>query len=115
MSAADPRLVALRLAGNWGKKVERDEMTLDNAWDLLIERISAAIPQFQTCPTCGQTPCPDPAFCQGCRAADQKIAAGRKCAQCGDGGATDPHRDNERRRIVYLHKGCERFWKARHR
>lgn len=26
------------------------------------------------CPTCGCTPCPSPAFCRLCRAADQKLA-----------------------------------------
>jgi hypothetical protein len=112
---ADPRLVTLRLAGNWGRKVERDEMELTNAWELLIERIGATDPKFTACPTCGQAPCPDAAFCASMRSADQKIAASRKCAQCGGVGDLDPHRDNERRRIVYLHASCLRFWRVKHR
>jgi Helix-turn-helix domain len=116
MSGADPRLVALRLAGSWGRKVELDQMTLDNAWDLLLERLAAVNPAFATCPTCGQTPCPNPGYCQSCRSADQKIQADRKCAQCGAGGELEPHQWREKRTIVYLHRGgCERFWKARHR
>jgi hypothetical protein len=27
----------------------------------------------------------------------------------------DPHRDNERRKVIYLHKSCEPFWKGRRR
>ena len=116
MSVADPRLVALRLAGNWCSKVERDEMELAAAFELLVERVAAIVPSFRVCPTCGQTPCPDPGFCESCRSADQKIAASRKCAQCGAGGELDPHQWREKRTIVYLHRGaCERFWKARHR
>ena len=113
--STDPRLVALRLAGNWGQKVERGEMELHNAFDLLVERIAAVVPAFRTCPTCGMTPCPDPTFCASCREADQKIAASRNCAQCGAGGATEPHKNNERRWIVYLHPQCVRFWRKTHR
>jgi hypothetical protein len=46
---ADPRLVAMRLAGNWAAKLEKDEITIDNAWGLLIERVGAIVPKFQTC------------------------------------------------------------------
>src|SRR5262245_3808931 len=114
--SADPRLVALRLAGTWGSKVERGEMELHNAWDLLIERVGAVVPAFRTCPTCGMTPCPNPAFCQGCRKADQELAAARRCAQCGaSGGTLDPHKDHDRRRVVYLHPQCVRFWRKTHR
>ena len=111
----DPRMTALKLASSWNRKVELGEISLDNAWELLIERVGAIVPKFTACPTCGQVPCPDPTFCESCRSADQKIAASRKCAQCGAGGELEPHRDNERRKIIYLHRGCERFWKARHR
>jgi hypothetical protein len=113
---ADPRLVALRLASNWHAKVERNELELANAFDLLVERVAAIVPAFRTCLTCSMTPCPDPAFCESMRTADQKIAASRRCAQCGaNGGTLDPHRDNERRRIVYLHPQCLRFWQRGHR
>jgi hypothetical protein len=117
MTAVDERLVTLRLARNWVGKVERDEMELHNAWDLLIERIGAMAQKFQACVTCGMTPCGDPGYCSAMRAADEKIAASRRCAQCNAaGGDLDPHQDRERKRIIYLHRGaCERFWKARHR
>jgi len=110
--SADPRLVALRLAGSWGRKVELGELSLDNAWDLFLERIAP----LAACSVCGCAPCPNPGWCQSMRAADEKIAAGRRCAQCGGTGELDPHQDRDRKRIVYLHRGaCERFWKARHR
>src|SRR5215510_11250894 len=101
---ADPRLVALRLAGNWAHKVERDELTLENAWDLLVERVNAIV--HVACPTCGMRPCPDKAYCATMRAADQEIAQKRRCAQCGAGGDLDPHQDREKRRIIYLHRGA---------
>jgi hypothetical protein len=113
--SVDPRLVVLRLAGNWHSKVQREEITLATAFELLVERVAAIVPAFRVCPTCGQQPCPNPAFCESCRAADREIAAGRRCAQCGAGGALDPHRDNERCRIVYLHPECVRFWRKTHR
>ena len=114
---ADPRLICLRLCGGWLRKVELDEISLDNAWSLLIERIGAVVPAFKTCPTCNQTPCPNPSFCQGCREADRELAQKRRCAQCGAGGSDlEPHQDRDRKRIVYLHRGaCERFWKSRNR
>ena len=112
--SADPRLVALRLAGGWARKVELDEISLDNAFDLLVERVNAIV--HVLCPTCGMRPCGDAAFCESMRAADQKVAASRKCAQCGAGGDLDPHQWKEKRTIVYLHRGaCERFWKSRNR
>jgi|SRR5262245_846253 len=115
--SADPRLVALRLAGSWGRKVELGELDIKVAWDLLTERIGATDPKFQVCPTCGMLPCGDPGYCASMRAADQKIAASRRCEQCkAGGGDLEPHRDNERRKVIYLHRGaCERFWKSRHR
>jgi len=45
----DPRLVALRLAGTWAAKVERDELELTNSFDMLCERINAIV--HTTCPT----------------------------------------------------------------
>src|SRR5262245_5704084 len=113
--STDPRLTALRLAGTWHSKVERGEISLNQAFDLLVERIAALVPSFGACPTCGERPCPDPGFCQSCREADQKIAASRRCTQCGAGGAVDPHRDDQGQRIVYLHKECVRFWRGKHR
>ena len=113
---ADPRLVALRLAGSWGRKVELGELDIKVAWDLLTERIGATDPKFQVCPTCGMQPCGDPGYCESMRSADQKIQASRKCAQCGaTSGQLEPHKDVERRRVVYLHPQCARFWKSRHR
>src|SRR5262249_8509517 len=112
MTAVDDRLITMRFVRNWLGKVERDELTIDNAWDLLLDRIAA----FRACDVCGQKPCPDPAFCESCRTADQKIAASRKCAQCGAGGGTlDPHRHLDKRKIVYLHPACKRFWEQHHR
>src|SRR5262245_32311335 len=105
----------MKLCRNWIGKVERDEMDVKVAWDLLRERVAAIDPAFTACPTCGQQPCPDPSFCASCRAADAKIAASRKCAQCGAGGELEPHKDNERRKVIYLHASCVRFWRSRHR
>jgi hypothetical protein len=114
--STDPRLTALKLASNWHAKVERNELELDNAFDLLVERIGSIVSSFSTCPTCGLRPCPDPGFCQSCRVADQEIAAARRCAQCGAGGGTlDPHKDQDRRRVVYLHPRCLPFWRKTHR
>jgi hypothetical protein len=113
--STDPRLTVLKLASNWNRKVELGELELHNAFDLLIERIAAIVPKFAICETCGLSPCPDRKFCESMRTADQKIAASRKCAQCGGGGATDPHRDNEKKKIVYLHPACRKFWEAHHR
>lgn len=42
----DPRLTALRLASNWASKVERDEMQLSAAFDMLIERVAAIVPKI---------------------------------------------------------------------
>jgi hypothetical protein len=110
--SADSRLTVLQLAGRWGRKVELNELALDTAWNLLLERIAP----LATCSVCGQTPCPDASYCQTMRAADEKIAASRKCAQCGAGsGELEPHGDNERRKIVYLHRGCVSFWQRTHR
>lgn len=111
----DPRLVALRLAGNWAGKVERDEITVDMAFDLLLERVGAIVPKFQACETCGQRPCPDPAMCASWREADRQITAGRTCAQCGAGGDLQPHRHREGRKLIYLHGECRRFWQVGHR
>jgi len=109
----DERLVTLRLCKNWCGKVERDEMELKVAWDLLTERVGAADQNFAVCATCGMRPCGDPGYCATMRAAD---ASSRRCAQCGAGGDLDPHQDKEKRRIIYLHRGaCERFWKSKHR
>jgi len=116
MSAIDERLVVLRLCKNWCGRVERGELDVQHVWPLLRERVAAVDPAFAACPICGQTPCPDPGFCESCRSADQKIQACRKCAQCGAGGDLDPHQWKEKRTIVYLHRGaCERFWKSRNR
>jgi|SoiMethySBSTD1v2_1073268.scaffolds.fasta_scaffold969889_1 hypothetical protein len=116
MSATtDERFVVLRLASNWRGKVERGELELANAWDLLRERIAAIDKKFAACDVCGSAPCPNPAYCQTCREADQKIIGSRKCAQCGAGGDLDPYQDKERRKIVYLHRGaCVRFWRGSH-
>jgi hypothetical protein len=106
---ADPRLIALRLAGNWAAKVDKDQLALDNAFDLLLERVGAIVPKFQACTTCGLRPCPDPALCASWRAADQKL---RRCAQCGSHSKPlEPHRSRDK--LVYLHKECMRFWKGR--
>src|SRR5262245_14679620 len=106
---ADPRLVALRLAGGWARKVELDEISLDNAFDLLVERVNAIM--HVPCPTCGMRPCPDPAFCESMRAADRKL---RRCSQCGSHAEPlEPHRARDK--VIYLHKECGKFWKARHR
>jgi hypothetical protein len=113
---ADPRIVCLRLAGNWASKIDRGEIDIDAGWNLLIERLGAIVPAYKTCPTCNQTPCPDESFCASMRAADQKIAAGRKCAQCGAGGNDlDPYQDKEKRKVIYLHRDCARFWQGRQR
>jgi hypothetical protein len=112
----DSRLVAQKLASNWHAKVERGEIALDQAFDLLVERVAALAPSFGVCPTCGLRPCPDPGFCQNCRDAGQKMAASRRCAQCGAGGTPlDPYRDGEQQRVVYLHPQCKSFWETRHR
>ena len=114
MSAIDERLVTLRLARNWVGKVERHEIELHNAFDMLVERVNAIV--HVPCPTCGQRPCPDPAYCSTMRAADQKVAQSRQCAQCNaTGGTLDPHRHLDKRRIVYLHPECRQFWEARNR
>jgi hypothetical protein len=114
--SADNRLVTLRLAGNWAAKVEKDEITIDNAWDLLIERVGAIVPKFQTCPTCGLTPCPDETFCEACRKADRESRAStHRCAQCTAGGELEPHPDSLGNRVIYLHRECRRFWEARRR
>src|SRR5262245_38887438 len=107
---ADPKLVCLRLAGNWARKVELDELTLENAWELLLERIAP----LAACSVCGCTPCPDPSYCQTMRAADERVAQTRRCEQCGGGGQLDPHKDNERHKIIYLHASCVRFWRSKH-
>ena len=40
----------------------------------------------------------------------------RVCAQCGSSEPPlDPHRDMERRHIVYLHRECVRIWQRTHR
>ena len=106
---ADPRLIALRLAGNWAAKVEKDELELAHAFDLLCERINAIV--HTTCPTCGCRPCPDKSFCEAMRAADRKL---RRCSQCGSHSEPlDPHRSRDR--IIYLHKECLRFWQGKRR
>jgi hypothetical protein len=108
----DPRMITLKLAAGWARKVELEQIDLNVAWDLLLERVAPHL----ACPTCGQRPCPDPTFCQSCRTADAKIAAERRCAQCGaNGGTLDPYPDNEKRRVIYLHSACKRFWEKHHR
>ena len=108
---ADPRLTVLQLAGRWGRKVELNEIDLDVAWGPLLERIAP----LAACSVCGCTPCPDASWCASMKAADERVAQ-RLCEQCKAGGADlEPHKDNERRRIIYLHKSCARFWKSRHR
>jgi hypothetical protein len=115
MSSTDPRLVLLRLAGNWHSKVEQRQITIDAAFDLLLERLGAIIPAFTTCPTCGLRPCPDPAFCESCRKADREIGTTRRCAQCGASGELEPHKDQDRRNVIYLHKQCLPFWRKTRR
>src|SRR5262249_11541925 len=114
---ADPRLVTMRLCGNWLRKVELDEISLDNAWDLLRDRVGAIDKSLQPCDICQQLPCTNPSWCEACRKVDQKTAAARRCEQCkATGGDLEPHKHLDRRRIVYLHRGaCEQFWKARNR
>jgi len=111
MSAIDPRMTALKLASSWNRKVELGELSIDAAWGLLLERIAP----LAACSVCGCAPCPDSSYCQTMHAADERVAAGRKCAQCGAGGELEALRDNERRRIVYLHPQCARFWRKTHR
>jgi hypothetical protein len=113
--STDPRLVLFRLAGNWHQKIEQGQITIDAAFDLLLERLGAIVPAFTTCPTCNLRTCPNPAFCENCRKADQEIGRARRCAQCGACGELEPHKDNDQRKIVYLHKGCLRFWRKTHR
>jgi hypothetical protein len=115
--SADPRLICLRLGGGWASKVDRGELELANAWDLLLERVSAEAKKFQACDVCGMRPCPDTQFCDSMRAADQKSAASRRrCAQCGGtGGPLDPHPDSLGHRLIYLHRECKKFWEARRR
>src|SRR5262245_1005053 len=98
MSTIDERLVTLRLCRNWLGRIERDELELPAVWDLLRERIAAFDKKFQACPTCGGRPCSDESYCASMRAADQKIAAARKCSQCGAPGGSDldPYQDREK-------------------
>jgi hypothetical protein len=89
----DPRLVLLRLADSW--------------------RLGAIIPTFSTCPTCGQRPCPDPAFCNKCSKADREIRTARRCAQCGASAGLQPRKDIKA--VAYLHKDCLPFRRKTHR
>jgi len=109
MNTVDERFVVLRLASNWRGKVERGELELDNAWDLLRERMAAIDKKFAACDVCGGQPCANPAYCQTCREADRKL---RRCAQCGSHAEPlDPVRSRDR--VVFLHKECRKFWGRR--
>jgi hypothetical protein len=98
----------MRLTRNWVDKVERDDLDIAAAWDLLKERFFAI--EIPPCKTCGMSPCPDESYCAAMRAADEKA---RRCDQCkSPHGPLEPHKANGR--VIYLHAECWRF-RQRHR
>jgi|SRR5262245_23242857 len=91
---------ALRGLAWWA--AERERVGTD--WRGILLTVLRSLNVIRPCTVCGCEPCPTPSFCQVCREADAKAAAGRR----------DDHR---RRRLmdadISLERAYEQMMKAR--
>jgi hypothetical protein len=63
-------------AGRWREFWHAESRRCGSDWIGIAETVTAIMSRLTACPTCGNTPCRNPSFCEACRDADARKARG---------------------------------------